>query len=224
MDDVKPTTDVAPQATGAEAETASQPTPTVENKTAEAAGGSQAPAPQQDRTVPYQALSQERQLRKELQRQLAELKAQAQPQYQNPAEGGDDWEKIISHPYVQNLMLQQAKRELTDYAREVLDEFPQIPDAVKKAILKNPRGYVQESTTDIENAKLDLREYVESLSEAGNVAPTAKTFPVAATNTTGTQTAVRPAEVQKILNKPMDEWTKEEEQIVAEFQANMPKK
>lgn len=225
MDDVKPQTDVAPQATEVEAETTSQPEAPAEKKTAEVAGGSQASAPPPVRTVPYQALDKERTLRKEAQRKLAELQAQAQPQYQNPAEQqGDDWEKVITHPFVQNLMMQQAKRELTDYARELLDQYPQIPDPVKKAILKNPRGYVQETTTDVENAKLDLAEYVETLVES-EVAPAApaKAFPVAATNATGTQTAARPADVARILAKPVEDWTKEEEQIVAEYQQSAKK-
>jgi hypothetical protein len=218
MDDDKPT-GVAPQATSGEIETPSSVTPDNQTTPQDRAEG-----PVTEKQVSYNALREERTKRQELQRELAQLKSRGQPQYQ--PEGDDDFNRVMSHPFVQNLMLSQAKRELIDYARDTMDQFPSIPDSVKKAILKNPRGFVQEETVDIENAKLDLLEYIEGLAEMSpdQQRAVAKSFPVTATNATGAESAGSPAEIQKILNKPIDEWTKDEEALVDQYQKNAPKK
>ena len=199
---VEETTTEAPQA---ETETQEAKVETVAQEAAE-------------RMVPISVVQKERKQRQELQRKLAEIEGSQKLNSYDP----NDLDAILSHPYVQELQIKQAKQELTDYTRTVLDEFPTLHPAVKKAILKNARGFVNETTTDVEVAKLDLRQYIEEIVEETNEAETQpttpKTFPVAATNVVKTDVpGVRPADIQKILDKPIDEWTDEEALVVDRF-------
>jgi hypothetical protein len=221
----------APQAVDVETVTTPPTAPAVEEKqTAEVDNGPKEPVSQPqtpaERMIPYSALKEERQKRQEYQRKIAEY--EAQKQYQNQPQGDDDdFNKILSHPWVQNLMLQQAKRDLTDHAKVLLDQYPQIPEPIRKAIILNPRGYVNESTKDIDNAKLDLQEYIEKLVEDLGIInptpPTSKSFPVAATNPSTTESKMTPGEIIKILDKPMDSWTEEDEKTVADYRKTLPK-
>lgn len=176
----------------------------------------EAPETPTERTVPYGALHAERTKRKELERQLAEAQGRQQYQQYDP----NDMENLLAHPFVQDLLIKDAKRELADYARDTLDkQFPNFPKAVRTAILKNARGFVNESTQDLETAKLDLLDYIEAIAqEVSEVPPQSKaTFPVAATNTGASKPGVRPAQVEAIVHKPVDEWTEEEVAIVNEY-------
>lgn len=166
-----------------------------------------------ERMVPLTVVQKERKQRQELQRKVAELENKQKMSGYDPA----DMETIMATPFVQELLVKQAKQELTDYARELLDtNYPNIHPIVKKAILKNARGFVNEATTDVETAKLDLQSYVEEIAEDPDSQvkpeqPAPKQFKVAQTNVSQTSTpGVRPADIQKILNKPIDEWTEDE--------------
>lgn len=211
MDDVKPEIASTPQA---ESEPAEQPTQ-AEEQTPETPEVSPEIDAVQERTVPLTALQEERKKRQELQRQLAERERAQQMSQYDP----EDIEQVLQHPLVQELILKDAKRELTDYAREATDQYPSLHPQVKKAILRNARGFVNETTTDLESAKIDLLEYIEELAADSGAeqvqAPQKQTFQVAATNVPTSQaTGAKPADVQNILNKPMDEWTDEEAQVV----------
>lgn len=166
------------------------------------------------RQVPYEALHAERNKRKELERQLAEYKGQQQIQQYDP----NDIESLLAHPFVQDLLIKDAKRELKDFASDLLDKsYPNFPKAIRTAILKNSRGFVNESTADLETAKLDLQDYIESIAqEVQAEAPQPKAaFPVAATNS-GVSKPGSNANVSKILQKPVDEWSEEEAATVEE--------
>lgn len=172
----------------------------------------------QERTVPISVVQKERKQRQELQRRVAELEGSQKLNQYDP----NDMEAILSHPFVQELQVKQAKQELTDFARTTLDEFPTLSSVVKKAILKNARGFVNETTTDVETAKLDLRAYIEDIVEESEAetptAPAPKTFPIATTNVSKTDVpGARPADIQKILEKPIDEWTDAETAIVDSY-------
>ena len=201
------------------------PTEVKEEPTPAATPEEVQPEPTQEKTVPYQALSAERQRRKELQRKLAALQGQQGLKDYDP----NDLEAVMAHPYVQELIIKQAKQELTDYTRGVLDsDYPNFPAVIRKAILANVRGFVNETTTDIESAKIDILDYIEKTAEeteAGQPipAPETKSFPVAATNTGETETAARPAEIAKILDKPVDSWSDEEVKLVADYSKNSKK-
>ena len=192
------------------------PTPQVEEQPQEETKVEEVAQEAVERQVPISVLQKERKQRQEFQRKLAEIEgSQKLSQYDQA-----DMETVMAHPYVQELLIKQAKQELTDYARQTLEEFPTLNPAVKKAILKNARGFVNETTTDVETAKLDLREYIEGIleGEAETQPTTPKTFPVAATNVAKTDVpGVRPAEIQKILEKPVDEWTEKETDAIDEY-------
>lgn len=205
---------------------------TVEGETTEADSQpveqtTEVPEPQQtateeatERMVPLSVVQKERKLRQETQRKLAELTGNQKLSQYDPT----DTEAVMQHPLVQELLIKQAKTELTDHARELLSEFKNIPEVVKKAILKNARGFVNEATTDIETAKLDLQDYIAEIAqeleaESTKTPPVApKNINVASTNVSKTEVpGVKPAQIQKILNKPIDEWTDEEASVVDKY-------
>lgn len=98
-------------------------------------------------------------------------------------------EQLMAHPFVQDLMLKTAEYQLKDGVKEVLDRYPDTPEAVKKAVLANPRGFVNVGTSTVEDALWDIEEYLSSLSETTPPAkpeevnrPSGKEFSVANTN------------------------------------------
>lgn len=213
MDDVKPNVQEAQEAT-VETETTDQ-LPQAEEQTA----APDLQVEQPEKTVPYSRFSEVNNKYKEMQRKLAEVEGSRKFEGYDP----NDLEAVMGHPIVQELLIKDAKRELTDYARTTLESYPNLHPAVKKAILKNARGFVNELTSDVETAKLDLLEYIEGIAEEveAQTTPTPKTFPIAATNVSKTeQPGVRPADVSKILSKPVDEWTDEEANIVDAYTRN----
>jgi hypothetical protein len=169
------------------------------------------------KTIPIERFSQVNRKYKELQRELAELRSRSQLAQYDP----NDYEATMSSPIVQELLIKVAKQELTDYAREILEtQYPNFDPRLKKAILSNVRGFVKEATTDIESAKIDILEYIEEVAEEKaeeGQSPQGKTFPVAATNAGETALTARPADVQKILAKPVDSWTDDEVKLVEEY-------
>lgn len=199
---------------------------TVETETTE-----QAPQPEEktsapdlevaERTVPYSRFSEVNTKYKEMQRKLAEVEGSRQLEQYDP----NDLENVFAHPFVQELLIKQAKQELTDYARQTLDEYPNLHPAVKKAILSNARGFVNETTSDVETAKLDLLEYIEGIAEEASETqqtPSPKTFPIATTNVSTTDTpGVKPAEIAKIIAKPVDTWTDEEADAVDSYKKSI---
>ncbi len=211
MDDVNPNQPTQPQA---ESEPAEQPSEAAE-QTADTPDETP-DVKAQERMVPLTVLQEERKKRQEYQRQLAEREsANAYSQY-DP----EDLNQILQHPMVQELILKDAKRELTDFARETMDQYPHLNPQVKKAILANVRGFVHESTSDIETGKMDLLEYIEDVAaevEAERVPTPTKSFKVASTNVPASQSQVRPADVEAILQKPIDSWTEEDAAIVDAF-------
>jgi hypothetical protein len=173
-----------------------------------------------ERTVPLGVLQKERAKFREAQRELARLKGQSQLQGYDPAET----DKVLQHPLVQKLLIDNAKTQVTDFAKETLEQYPEFPAIVKKAILKNVRGFINEETTDPETAKEDVRQYIEDIwaevqAEKAAKAPISPITPitpkgpvVSPTNAGGLPqaAAVRPKEIEAILQKPVTEWTDED--------------
>ena len=190
-----------------------QPQPQEVNKTAEPV------VP--ERSIPYKRFAEVNKSYKEAQRRLAELDAKSKlGQYSE-----DDMGAVMSHPYVQELLIKQATYELKDYVKGSLDEHPEIPENVKKAILANPRGFVKETTTDVESAKIDIQEYIDALSEQLAQVPLApKAFPMATTKAQEATPGTRPLEIQQVLEKPMDEWTPDEIKLVDQYKKSQPKR
>jgi len=215
MTDVKPQaepTDVAP----VEPETTVPESP-QENKTTEVSPEPEVPV---ERTVPYKRFAEVNKGYKETQRKLAEFEQKSKlDQYTE-----DDMGKVMNHPFVQELLIKQAKYELTEFAKEQLDSHPEVPEAVKKAILANVRGFVKETTTDVESAKIDIQEYIDSLVDTTQAKQQPKSFPVASTKAQETASGARPLDIQNILDKPVDEWTDEEGKIVDQYKKTLPKR
>jgi len=206
----------APQAQAVEADT-TQPVSQQVEKTTEV----QPEAPK-ERMIPYQRFTEVNKGLKEAQRKLAEYEQRLKlGQYDE-----NDMNAIMSHPFVQELLIKQAKSELTEYAKGRMDELPQIPEPVKKAILKNVRGFVKETTTDVESAKIDIDEYIDELLGDFPEAPAQqpKVIPVMSTKQQETAPGAKPLEVQEILEKPVDEWTEEEAKLVEQYKKSMPKR
>lgn len=215
MDDVKnqvEATDVAP----VEATTA--PETQQVNETPEPA----VPEMKVEKTIPYSRFAEVNKGLREAQRKLAEYESKSKLSQYDP----NDMEAIYQHPYVQELLVKQTKAELTSYAKEKLDASPSIPEAVKKAILANVRGFVKESTTDVDSAKIDIDEYIDSITEAAPVAPAPqqKVIPVVPTTQKESAPGVTPMDVQKILETPIDEWTDEQAKVVDQYKKSQPKK
>ena len=167
-----------------------------------------------ERTIPYTRFQEVNKRYRDLERKFNELGSKQKTAAYDPA----DLDSIRSHPYVQELELKNATAELRRGAEDVLSRYPQLPDYLRKAILKNPRGYVNESTTDVPNALLDIEDYILDLDAIqAEKAPEPKTFPVAGMNNpAATQGSSTPAEVQKIMGKPLDTWTEDEARLVGE--------
>lgn len=218
MEDVKTNETVQNAEQAPAEETAAQEPQPEEQTTVEPQMEEVAP----EKTVPYSRFKEVNSKFKEMQRRLAEVEGSQKLNQYDP----NDTEQVLQHPLVQEMMIKQAKSELTDYARTTLDQYPNLHPAVKKAILGNVRGFVNESTTDVETAKLDLQDYIEGIAEEAEaqVSTPPKNVQVASTNVPKSDApGAKPADVQRILDKPMTDWTAEEEKIVADYSAANPK-
>lgn len=164
------------------------------------------------------ALKQERETIKSLRRQAAQDKGRS-----GLAGYGEekDLEQVMSHPFVQDLLLKQAEGELKDGVKEILTQYPQIPKSVANAIIRNPRGYVKTGTTDVQNALLDIADYLEEIAPEfeSNSAPRPKTVPIAGNNAVDKETN-KDVDMQKILDTPPEEWTPEQEKAVSDYIKN----
>lgn len=121
--------------------------------------------------------------------------------------------------YVQSLEQQVAINQLKDGAKEVLRDFPDMPKHLKQAILRNPRGWVASDTTNVKDGIEDIREYLEDESANWSTPkPPKKEVQVAGGNRPdGTQSGATPAEIQAILDTPVDEWTKDQRAALNEY-------
>ena len=169
--------------------------------------------PQQDaqpRTVPLDELVKFKKKYKELQAEMAGLRGKEAYSGYDP----EETEKVLSHPMVQELLIKTAKQEVTDYTRDYLQQYPEFPEVIKKAILRNVRGFINETTTDPETAKIDVAEYIDEVwadlqNKAGTQRKEVKVTPPNVGAILGGK-GTKPADIQAILDKPVDEWSDEE--------------
>lgn len=191
-----------------------QPEPQQVNETTE-------PVAPVEKTIPYSRFAEVNKTMREAQRKLAEYESKSKLSQYDP----NDTEALMAHPFVQELLIKQAKGELTTYAREKLDANPQIPESVKKAILANVRGFVKETTTDVDSAKIDIDEYIESIiDDSTPTQPQPKVIPVASTQQKESASGATPMDVQAVLDTPVDEWTDEQAKIVDQYKRTQPKR
>lgn len=179
------------------------------------------PSKPAEQTVPYSRFKKAIERRRRAEKELAKIRGH---QILNQASfDTDDLSKIRSHPYVQDLEMRDAKARLKAGAEKILADYPDFPERLKKAILRNPRGFVRETTQDVPNGLLDIEDYIQdTLDELGAEKPESdptKQVPVAGTNTTVTdQGSNINQKVQDIFSKPITEWTEKDEQILDEAQ------
>lgn len=205
------------------------PSTAGENQTGNAPGeapqGTKPEAGEVDWTVKGPKLeAQIENLTKALRLQRSRQRNSSQPSM--PEEGGED---VFSHPAYQSLALKTATYELKEGAKEVLDRYPQVPKAVANAILKNPRGWVNEGTADVESALLDIEEnlitYLEDnpdLQDAAQAGP--KTVPVVPSNTLSNPERDVDVEIDRIQKTPPDEWSEADEKLVNDYLKRKKKK
>ena len=179
------------------------------------------PAEEPEETVPRRNYENVQKALKQARQRLAEARKGPQPAKAQP----EDLDEIRQHPYVQELEMDKAESQLRRGAEDMLNNYPDLPKEIRKAILKNPRGYVGRDTKDVENGLLDIEEYaqgvLEEMGEEGKPSETKpKQVPVAGMNQpSATTPSATPAEIQKILDKPVDEWTPEEQALIKEHGA-----
>lgn len=99
----------------------------------------------------------------------------------------EDLRTWANNPMTQDLLHKTAISELREGVRDILSDYPDVPKALKDAVLKNPQGFVQPGTLHVEDALLDIEDYLDDyVGSDGNKAKapetTAKEFPVAGTN------------------------------------------
>lgn len=198
-------------------ETTTPPVASGENKpdVVDAPQGIEAPTVNPELENLKKALKQEREQIKALRREQAS--AQGRKALEDLPQ--DNLEQVMGHPFVQDLQLKVAEFELKEGVKEILEQYPNLPKSVQNAILKNPRGFVSPATTDVQNALLDIQDYLEgTYSEyAPANAPLApKNVPVAATNQVVSATGEN-ADIQAILEIPPEEWTPEQEKAIQSY-------
>lgn len=116
---------------------------------------------------------------------------------------------------------QTATFQLKEGAEKVLRDFPNAPDFVKTAIRRNPKGFINPETSSVEDGIEDIREHLEDLQDSWkDPKPPKKEVKVAGGNTPSTQSGANPAEIQSILETPVDEWTKEQRAKLKEYKAS----
>jgi len=198
-------------------ETTTTPVGTEENKQIDAVN---APEGTDTTTVNPELENIKKALKQERERVKTLLREQADYKGRKVLENlpGDNLEEVMGHPMVQELQLKVAEFELKEGVKDILENYPDLPKALSSAILKNPRGYVNPATTDVQNALLDIQDYLEGIypdfQATTRVQP--KTVPVAGTNKVVGASGLN-ADIQEILTIPPEEWTPEQEAAIQAY-------
>lgn len=98
----------------------------------------------------------------------------------NPA----DLTEWAQNPLSQELLLKAAETELKDGLDEVLADYPNLSPDLVKAIKSNPRGFVKPGTIYVDDALIDIEEYISNVAQGeAPVAPLKpKEFPIVGNN------------------------------------------
>lgn len=202
-----------------EVETA--PTQTVPETVNPAVVEPQAPSTQPQR--PVEDIAKLNQQVQNLNRALREERRRSAQRGSRTSQGYDlnelD-ENVLNHPFTQDLLLKTAEFEIKEGVKDILDQYPNLPKYVQKAIIKNPRGFVQPTTTDVQNALLDIQDYIEDIypefAQTQTTSPSPKNVPIMGNNRVLNESS-RDMDIQQILKIPPEEWTPEQAQIVDRF-------
>lgn len=206
-----------------EAETPSTPASgeeTPDSNTGQPAAGTEQPVVDPEKLQAQiknlnKALETERTARKEAQRKVAQSQGSRMMEGYDPK----SLEQVQQHPAYQDLALKNAEYELREGVKDILKEYSNIPQNIAGAIIRNPRGFVNQGTSDVQNALLDITDYLEgiagSFEPAAPPAPQPKNVPIMGNNKVGTQQS--DTEIQQILEIPPEDWTPEQEKAIAEY-------
>lgn len=150
-----------------------------------------------------------------LQKRLDRLTRQRNPEaFLDPSKFGNEEEvkQWANHPATQQVLAKAADQELKEGVEELMGDYPNVPEAIKTAIRKNPYGFVPQGTVYVDDALFALEQFLleqsSSSSPSGASAPAAPTptgsqspakeFPIAGTNAPGTGTSGKPT-VDKLV-------------------------
>ena len=88
------------------------------------------------------------------------------------------------NPLSQELLLKAAETEMKEGLEEVLADYPNISPVLAKAIRANPRGFVKPGTVYVDDALIDIEEFISKSSEgeAPIAPPKPKDFAVIGNN------------------------------------------
>jgi hypothetical protein len=180
--------------------------------------GAESTVPQGQQSAPERDWQKENEnLKKALQQERDRYRQRMQ---QQPAGQGEVDETLYNNPEFQKAYLENATYKLKEGVKSVLDQYPNLPKAVANAITRNPRGFVNDGTTSIEQGLWDIEDYINEVlaaEQAGQPVPQPKPVQVAATNAGGGSEVDEDAELQAIADIPPEEWTKEQEAQVNKF-------
>lgn len=117
-------------------------------------------------------LEQEKLRRAGLDKKLSQMRKGSQQGGIDPNLPEDQREKAE----LENLRIYKAENQLKSEAKEILDRYPDFPKRLRNAIINNPRGFINTSTQTVEDAVLDLEEYIanewdEHEKESSSAAP-----------------------------------------------------
>lgn len=114
-------------------------------------------------------------------------------------EAMNEW---MQNPFSQQILQQEADRELGEGLKTIFEQYPNLNPQLKKAIEKNPRAYINDGTQTVADALLDIEEYLIEVTGEEEQTPSkpgepAKNFPVAGNN--GGVPASSNPEVNKLI-------------------------
>jgi len=73
--------------------------------------------------------------------------------------------KWAQNPMSQELLLKAAETEMKEGLEDVLADYPNISPELVKAIRANPRGFVKPGTVYVDDALLDIEDYISNISQ-----------------------------------------------------------
>lgn len=177
------------------------------------------PAGQSEGTQDYKALYENTQkaLKQERER-LREIRRSGMNGNRQSISNSEVPEDVMNHPVFQEMLVKQAESELKQGVTEMLTRYPNLPKNVAQALIRNPRGFVQPTTADVQNALVDIEEYIEDIygeftpQTPSPTPPSIKVMGGNQLNQSGSD-----VEIQALLKKPPESLTDAEMKILTDY-------
>lgn len=211
-----------PQPSGAQPSTPS--TPPTTQPTQDPAGANNQPP---EGYVPQMQYNRTQEALRKTRQKLARMRQAQTPQNAGGQGQGGQPGGQGNEEYVRNLELKVATNDLRSGARKILKNYPHVPKSVRTAILRNPRGFVNPETEDVETGLIDIEDYVASIAQqfggsetdvTPGQQPGSQQVPsqkkqvnvVGTNNQAAPEGGTTPAEIAEIMARPADTWSKED--------------